>query len=406
MAEDDEDTASTELPVESWSEFKTSLEDAAGVDKSSLTAEEAATTRRRRDETPTPENASDSPIVVHKSKGDGPLSLNEAADSLAYSRGLKLRADLLKSGYTDEQVNAHAANVLENEQNPLREPPPVEVKLPRDYFGEADEPLTAREAADKMADWRADQERLKQEALAELTGEQAQEARPEPQPQQQPEQRQPEQPDPVQQERQRVAAERQHTEAVKQMSFAEVAGLNDLVQLSAAVKQAFPGIKTMEDAQRLSVENPVRFQKLMHADKLALHKQTQLAALTRQRQALQATQQAYEAQQRAQLRAEQDQMFEQRAVRIAPQWAQPQSKGELQQAAAKVLEGAGLSRADMENLWHRRASRRLRKFCSKLRCGKARWRRRGRSGKPRCPRFLSPARRALTWMVVRSQCGI
>ena len=132
MADDDDnDTppASTELPIESWSEFNAKLKDAAGVDNSPLaSAEEAATTRRRRDEAPTPENASERPIVVHKSKGDGPLSLNEAADSLQFSRGLKLRDDLLKSGYTDEQVNAHAANVLENEENPLHEPPRLKSK--------------------------------------------------------------------------------------------------------------------------------------------------------------------------------------------------------------------------------------------------------------------------------------
>jgi hypothetical protein len=130
--DDDNDTppASTDLPIESWSEFKAKLEDAAGVDKSSLTPEEGANSRPGRQEAPTPENAFERPIVKHKSKGDGPLSLNEAADSLQYSRGLKLRSDLLETGYTDEQVDAHAAAVLENDQNPLHEPPPVEVKLP------------------------------------------------------------------------------------------------------------------------------------------------------------------------------------------------------------------------------------------------------------------------------------
>src|SRR3981189_2838813 len=188
MADDDDnDTppASTELPIESWSEFKAKLEDAAGVDKSSLTPEQGANSRPRRQEAPTPENAFERPIVKHKSKGDGPLSLNEAADSLQYSRGLKLRSDLLETGYTDEQVDAHAAAVLENDQNPLHEPPPVEVKLPRDFGEEEDEPLTAREAVDKMADWRADQERQKQQALAELVGDaearEAQQQQPEPQ---------------------------------------------------------------------------------------------------------------------------------------------------------------------------------------------------------------------------------
>jgi hypothetical protein len=137
MADDDDNdtpSPSTDLPVESWSEFNAKLRDAAGVDNSPLTVEEAATTRRPREEAPTPENASDRPIVRHKVKGDGPLTLNEAADSLQFSRGLKLRSDLIETGYSEAQVDAHAAAVLENETNPLREPPPVEVKLPRDYF--------------------------------------------------------------------------------------------------------------------------------------------------------------------------------------------------------------------------------------------------------------------------------
>src|SRR3977135_4239431 len=159
MADDDDnDTppASTEMPIESWSEFNAKLRDAAGVDNSPLTVEEAAITRRRRDdEAPTPENASVRPIVRHKVKGDGPLTLNEAADSLQFSRGLKLRSDLLETGYSEAQVDAHAVAALENEEHPLHEPPPVEVKLPRDFGEEENEPLSAREAIDKMYEWRA-----------------------------------------------------------------------------------------------------------------------------------------------------------------------------------------------------------------------------------------------------------
>jgi hypothetical protein len=74
--DDDNDTppASTDLPIESWSEFNAKLADAAGVDKSPLASpEEAAASRPRRQEAPTPENAFERPIVRHKVNGDGPL---------------------------------------------------------------------------------------------------------------------------------------------------------------------------------------------------------------------------------------------------------------------------------------------------------------------------------------------
>ena len=45
MADDDDNdtpSPSTDLPIESWSEFNAKLRDAAGVDNSPLTQEEAA----------------------------------------------------------------------------------------------------------------------------------------------------------------------------------------------------------------------------------------------------------------------------------------------------------------------------------------------------------------------------
>jgi hypothetical protein len=54
-----------------------------------LTPEAATAERvRRRQEEPTPENASERPIVVHKSSGDGPKTLRQATEDLAFSRGL------------------------------------------------------------------------------------------------------------------------------------------------------------------------------------------------------------------------------------------------------------------------------------------------------------------------------
>jgi hypothetical protein len=345
MADDDDnDTppASTELPIESWSEFKTSLEDAAGVDKSSLTAEEAATTRRRRDEAPTPENASKRPIVVHKSKGDGPLSLNEAADSLQFSRGLKLRDDLLKSGYTDEQVNAHAEKVLDgSEQNPLHEPPPVEVKLPRDFGEEEDEPLTAREAVDKMADWRADQERQKQQALAELVGDaEAREAQ-----QQQPEPQQPEAPDPVQIERQQVAVERQVAEGLAQLSGVEVATFNQLDQFTKRALHAFQDIKSPQDLEALRQNNPQRFNQLQWAHEQTQKGQYRLAMLRQERQALQATRQAYEAAQLERWKKAQNAAIDAEL----PELRDPQTAAAFRQDVAGTLKSMGITEQHLQH---------------------------------------------------------
>jgi hypothetical protein len=104
----------TELPIASWGDFRKELEEQHDVSHDDLTPEQAADSiRRRREETPTPENARERPIVVHKSQGEGPKTLRQAADDLAYSRGLKLREELLEAGHTEAEVALHGLEKVE-----------------------------------------------------------------------------------------------------------------------------------------------------------------------------------------------------------------------------------------------------------------------------------------------------
>jgi hypothetical protein len=349
MADDDDnDTppASTELPIESWSEFNAKLRDDAGVDNSPLTVEKAATTRRRRDEAPTPENASERPIVRHKVSGDGPLTLNEAADSLQFSRGLKVRSDLLEAGYSEAQVDAHALSALENNQHPFHEPPPVEVKLPRDFGEDENEPLTVREAVEKKANWRADQERQKQEALAQLVGDaEAREAQQQQPEQQQPEPQQPEAPDPVQIERQQVAVERQVAEGLAQLSGVEVATFNQLDQFTRNALHAFQDIKSPQDLEALRQNNPQRFNQLQWAHEQTQKGQYRLAMLRQERQALQATRQAYEAAQLERWKKAQNAAIDAEL----PELRDPQTAAAFRQDVAGTLKSMGITEQHLQH---------------------------------------------------------
>jgi hypothetical protein len=360
--EESETHATTEMPIESWDKFKDRLEKAADVSHDDLTPEEAADSiRQRRAEAPSPENASARPIVVHKSKGDGPKTLKQATEDLAFSRGLAKREELLASGYTEEEVQQLGRdNIAAAQRGDPRDPLPIEV-LPGDKWGEEGKALTVEEASRRLTDWRAEQEAQRQSELAALTGEHAArqyeefQAQQQPEPEQQPE---PQQPDPVQQEREQVTQERQRTEAIKQLSFHEVAGLNNLAQLSQQVQQAFPElaqVRTEQDLHalhaHLQAKNPARAQALVRADQVVRQRQVALAHLTMTRKAHEAHQQQSVAQQRAQAAAQHDAAFEARAATIVPNWEQ--ARPAMQAAAKQTLIAAGISEEQIDQLWRR-----------------------------------------------------
>jgi hypothetical protein len=358
--EESETHTSTDLPVESWSDFRAKLEDQANVSRDELSVEDAANeTTLRRQETPTPENASERPITRLRSKG-GPQNLRQASEDLSWTRGLAKRDELLAAGHTEEELAALGVEQIEAAKrgDPLA-PPPAEVKLTNKWGEPEDGPLDPHEAADKITEWRAEQERQRQAELAELTGElEARQQEPEPEPvkQQQPE---PQQPDPVLLERAQLAHERQVTEAIKQLSFAEVAGLNNLAQITQQARQAFPELAEVRSEQdlhnlhaQLQAQNPARAQQLAKADQVMRQRQIALAQLTNQRKAHEAQARTAVAEQREAFRARQDADFEQRAERIVGAQRWQQGRGGVKEAATKTLESAGLTRQQIHNLWH------------------------------------------------------
>jgi hypothetical protein len=346
----------TELPIASWGDFRKELEEQHDVSHDALTPEEAADSiRSRRAETPTPENARERPIVVHKSQGDGPKTLRQATDDLAYSRGLKMREELLEAGHTEEEVQQLGVEKLEQARrgDPL-DPPPVEVKI-ADEPGKENDPLTVEEASRRLTEWRAQQAAQREAELAEFDAERQQRQQDyEQQQQQQPEpQQQPAQPTPEQTERAQLAQERWRIAQLKQMDGFEAAARTEYDQQVAAVVQAFPSLRngppTPEQVEDLRQKDPERHALLVQADQLLRQSQQRIAAMAQQRGLREQQQAQASAQQRAAARAEQDRAFEASAAKHIPNWQSVQ--GEVRAQARKTLEAAGLSPAEIHHLW-------------------------------------------------------
>src|ERR1700704_1487383 len=103
-----------------------------------------------------------------------PQSLREATENLAWSRGLQRRDELLAAGYNEAELAALGAEKIAAAQrgDPL-DPPPVEVKI-ADKPGEENKYLTLEEAAERLTNWRKQQEEQRQAELAEFTSEREQ----------------------------------------------------------------------------------------------------------------------------------------------------------------------------------------------------------------------------------------
>jgi ribosomal protein L13E len=354
-ADDESEThATTELPVASWSKFKDELE--AGVDRAALTVDQAVEeTVRKRQETPTAENAFERPIVRLRSKG-GPQTLREATEDLSYSRGFQKRAELLEAGYTEDEIQQLGIEQLKAAErgDDLRNPPPDVVEIPREFGETGNEPLDAHEAANKITEWRQQEAQRREAELAELTGEHAarqQEYEQAQQPAQQ--QQQPQRPDPVQLERQQLALERQRISALKSMEGTEANLRNSYARLVKTVLDDFPGLKTsvptQADIEELRQKAPARFNQLAAADRALREHQIGIAHLAQQRQHHEQQQAQVNARARSAARAQQDAQFEERAARSIPNWETVQ--GEVRTQARKTLESAGLSQAEIDHLW-------------------------------------------------------
>ena len=364
IVSDDDDQSETpspqtELSIENPAEFRKKPDEG-----DHLTAEEATAQRSRRPDRESVESAYERPITVHKVKGDGPISVNEATDAMRWARASKLGAELREAGFTERQVGEMAADAIARGEriDPLA-PPPPEAKV-LTHFGEDEQVLTPAEAADELTNWRARHQQEQQEALQELAGEAAEHAQaeawqaqqahqptdqPQPQSQQQP---QPEM-TPARIERAQIAAEREHVTNLKKLSGMEAALRNDYDQLVAAVVAEFPSLQhappTPEQVEELRQKDPARFQKLAMADQMLRQRQQKIAALAHQRGVHEREQAHLNAVSRAAARAKQDKAFETLAAQHIPNWETVQ--GEVRQQAVKTLEAAGLSQDEIRHLW-------------------------------------------------------
>jgi hypothetical protein len=357
IVSDDDDQSetpspTTDLPIESWSDYRASLEE--GTDRSALTTEEAANTRRRQPDPESPESAYERPITVHKVKGGGELSLNEAADNIHFSRAKKLGADLREAGFSEAQLNEMSADALERAQRlDPKIPPPPEVKGLDEFGREDDGPLSVDEAAKQLTDWRQRHQEAQQAELQEMIGEAAAAAAQQAQPQPEPQQQQPQpQPTPEQTERQKIAAERQQLIALKRIEGVEASWRHNYDQLRAEVEREFPGLPqaTAADVEQLRVQDPARFQKLVQYDAALKDRQQKIAVLTQLRGQQERQQAQINAQARAAARAEQDRAFEQLATQHIPNWES--NHGQIRQQARTTLENAGLSQEEIHHLWN------------------------------------------------------
>ena len=358
LSENDDETPppAVDFKIESYNDFQKALKEHVGASDHDLSSEEVAddiTPRRQREEAPSPENASERPLVRMRSTGDGPLMLQEASDDIRFSRARQQGADLAASVYNQDQINEYARVKVEAslDGQPDNPDPPVEVKL-HDRFGEEGEELTAHEAAEKLGAWREEQERQRQAELAELVGQPQEQA--EAQQAQQPVEQPQSQPQltPEQAERQQLAQERQQLIALKRIEGIEASWRHNYDQLRQAVANEFPGLSqaTAADVEQLRVQDPARFQRLAQYDAALKDRQQKIAALSTQRMQREQQQEQAASAERAAARAAEDAAFERLAAQHIPNWERV--SGEVRQQARTTLENAGLSREQIHYLWN------------------------------------------------------
>jgi hypothetical protein len=353
----DNDTESETPPVSELSipdprEFRRKPDD----ELDNLTVEEAAAGHRHQIDPVSAEDASERPLVHVKTRGHGPISVDQAADALKYGRGYQLGAELREAGLSEAQMDEVVRDVDKRgtDIEPLA-PPPPEVKGIDEYGREDDGPINVEEGAKQLSEWRQRHQQEQQEALAELGAEAAQHAEAEAQAQQaqQPTaQPQPQQPDdPVQTERQQLAAERRQITHIRQMDGVEASWRLAYDQVCAEEAREFPGLPqaTAADVEQLKIQDPARFQKLAQYEATKRDRAQKIAALTQQRGAREQQQAQINAQQRAAARAEQDAAFERLAAQHIEGWER--NHAEVRAQAKKTLVNAGLSEAQIQHLW-------------------------------------------------------
>jgi hypothetical protein len=358
LSDSDEETPSPQVDfkIDSYADFQKAVNDHTGASDHDLSPEQVSdeiTPRRQYEEAPSPENASERPLVRMRSTGDGPLTLQEASDDIRFSRARKLGADLRETGYSQEQINevAVAKNEAALDGLPDNPDPPVEVKLPLEFGDEKDRPLSPTEAAEKLTSWREEQERQRLSELALLVGQPQEQAQGEQQEAVRQAEPQPQQPTPEQSERAKLAQERQQITHLKRMEGVEASWRHSYDVLKAQVANEFPGLPqaTAADVEQLRQTDPARFQRLAQYDAALKDRQQKIAALTQQRIARDQQQQQQASAERAAARAAEDAAFERLAAQHIPDWER--NHAEVKAQARQTLQNAGLSPEQMHYLW-------------------------------------------------------
>jgi hypothetical protein len=314
---------------------------ATPTDDSTLTVDQAASelTRRRKEK-----GDVEAPVIERKyASGKKSVTLREAGDDLVFSKKLEAGKKLVDAGYATEEA-------LEAVQSPEK---PFKVGLRvadqnLDELGDRpiDQALSPHKAAEALGNWREHFAREQEEMAAALGADEDQAPAKERQPAKQAEQ--PQQPDPVMQERQRLAAERYQTQALQRASLAEVAIATNVQNAVNAARQRFADVRSPQDLERVRVQQPARFAELMHLREISLGGRDQLAAIAQQRQAHESRSAIQRSHARAALAAQQDALASAEIAKVLPH----ADRAELGRQATETLRSVGLDDRQIQAHYH------------------------------------------------------
>jgi hypothetical protein len=340
------------LPIASTAERQATVEAFYGAPETKTYGSDIKGIQEAVDDYKRRRGEEEAPIIVHKTRGDGPLKLNEAVDNLQYSRGVVLGEELRRAGVSGDEIDNLVVELAKGDPGPSRVGMIDDKGNEIEPLGrEIDRALSPAETADYVKNWRAKRAAEQAELFARITGEaeaqqlaeqqQANEQRaPEPQ-------QQPQQPDPVAQERQRLAAERAAVENIKRMGAAEYGLAVGQHQLMSALAREFGDITNMAEVEALKTSNPQRYARLQQAVNLGWQQEQQLGALRTQRQAHETR--VVQHQQAVQMRAREnwnraaDQKFEEQLAQEMPHYVEGPARKELSDRVEKMLKASGMT---------------------------------------------------------------
>jgi hypothetical protein len=179
--------------------------------------------------------------------------------------------------------------------------------------------------------------------------EQAQQAAPPPEPVQQP------QPDPLAQERARLAQEQAQLSELRRVSVDELRAASQAQQWREYAYQNFPELKDQNALSTTYTKNPARFQELQKIDQHVRGLEAQAAQHRQARQVREGQIAQVQAKQadaaRRQFIDGEDAKYQAWVSKAMPQYATGPGKARLNEAAHKVLRATGLTDAQIKQQW-------------------------------------------------------